>query len=140
VIVFAVIAGGDYIDGFVARLTGQYSRFGALLDPFTDRLVILSAVVVCWHFELLPRWALLVAIAREIFMLICAQIALRKGLDLTINWPGRLAMGPLLGGLFFALAGVDTLAEVLFYIGIALALVATTLYLRTAWYKLHSNP
>ncbi len=55
---FWLIAAGDYLDGFLARLTGQYSRLGALLDPLIDRLTILSGAVVCWHFELLPRWAL----------------------------------------------------------------------------------
>ncbi|MBA2439523.1 MAG: CDP-alcohol phosphatidyltransferase family protein, partial [Thermoleophilaceae bacterium] len=51
-----VIAIGDQLDGLAARLTGQYSRLGALLDPLTDRALILCGAVVCWHFELLPRW------------------------------------------------------------------------------------
>ena len=37
-----------------ARITGQYSRLGALLDPLMDRLLVLSGVVVAWHFDLLP--------------------------------------------------------------------------------------
>ena len=41
-----------------ARITGQYSRLGALLDPLTDRLLVPARRVVAWHFELLPRWAL----------------------------------------------------------------------------------
>src|SRR3954447_19025718 len=31
--IFWLIAAGDYLDGFLARATGQYSRMGALLDP-----------------------------------------------------------------------------------------------------------
>ena len=62
---FAVIGWGDYADGIAARVTRQYSRLGALMDPVTDRLLVVSGVVVCWHFELLPRWALAVlAVAR----------------------------------------------------------------------------
>ena len=41
---------GDYIDGFLARATGQYSRLGALMDPVIDRLAALAGAVVCWHF------------------------------------------------------------------------------------------
>ncbi len=55
---FAVIGWGDYADGIAARVTRQYSRLGALMDPVTDRLLVVSGVVVCWHFDLLPRWAL----------------------------------------------------------------------------------
>ena len=63
----------DYADGIAARVTGQYSRFGALLDPVVDRLLVISGVVVCWHFELLPRWALAVLVARELFMLVAGR-------------------------------------------------------------------
>jgi cardiolipin synthase (CMP-forming) len=59
-----VIAVGDYLDGFLARATGQYSRMGALLDPVVDRLTILAGIVVTWEFELLPRWALAVLAVR----------------------------------------------------------------------------
>ena len=69
-ILFGVIGWGDYADGIAARLTGQYSRLGALMDPVTDRLLLISGVVVTWHFELLPRWALAVLAAREVAMLI----------------------------------------------------------------------
>ena len=36
----------DYFDGMAARVTGQYSRLGALLDPFTDRLLVVCGAVV----------------------------------------------------------------------------------------------
>ena len=57
-VIFAVIGWTDYLDGITARLTGQYSRFGALLDPLVDRLLVISGVIVCWKFDLLPHWAL----------------------------------------------------------------------------------
>ena len=37
---FGVIGWGDYADGIAARVTGQYSRLGALMDPVTDRLLV----------------------------------------------------------------------------------------------------
>ena len=81
-------------DGIAARLTGQYSRLGALLDPLTDRALVISGVVVCWHFELLPRWALAVLAAREALMLVLTELALRHDLDLNINMLGRWAVWP----------------------------------------------
>ena len=44
-VLFAVIGWADYLDGFAARLTGQYSRLGALLDPIVDRLLVVSGMV-----------------------------------------------------------------------------------------------
>src|SRR5207244_11264372 len=65
---FAVIGWGDYADGIAARLTRQYSRLGTLMDPITDRLLALCGIVVCWHFDLLPHWALALLAARELAM------------------------------------------------------------------------
>ena len=128
---FAVIGWGDYADGITARVTGQYSRLGALMDPVTDRLLVVSGVVVCWRFDLLPRWALAVLAARELLMLALGRYGMRRGVELRINWPGRLAVAPVMGALFFALCGLETLGEVLLYVGLSLALVATGLYVRS---------
>jgi cardiolipin synthase len=131
-VLFAVISWSDYFDGIAARITGQYSRFGALLDPFVDRLLVVSGLVVCWNFELLPRWAIVVLVAREVFLLVFGQLALRRGLELKINWPGRAAVWPTMSAIFFALVGLPVLAEVLLYIGLVLAYYAVVLYARDA--------
>jgi cardiolipin synthase (CMP-forming) len=127
---FAVIGWGDYADGIAARVTRQYSRLGTLMDPITDRLLVVSGVVVCWHFQLLPRWAIAVLALRELAMLALGRYGLQRGVELRINWPGRLAVAPVMGAFFFALVGLRTLGEVLLYIGLALALLATGLYVR----------
>ena len=138
--VFVLIAAGDYLDGFLARVTGQYSRMGALLDPLVDRLTILSGVVVCWHFELLPRWALAVLVVRECAMLVLGRYGQTHGVELRINWPGRIGVGPLMASFFFAMAGLHTLGEVLLYVGLALALAATVLYARSGLAQLRESP
>ncbi|HET9740470.1 MAG TPA: CDP-alcohol phosphatidyltransferase family protein [Solirubrobacteraceae bacterium] len=130
VIVFGVIGWSDYFDGIAARLTGQYSRLGALLDPLVDRLLVLSGAVVCWHFELLPRWALAVLAVRELFMLFLVRWGLRQGADIKINWLGRLGVWPVMSALFFAMAGLETVGAVLLYIGVAMVLGSTVQYVR----------
>ena len=130
-IVFWLIAAGDYLDGFLARVTGQYSRMGALLDPLVDRLTILSGAVVCWSFELLPRWALALLALRELTMLALAQYGLRHGVDVEVNWPGRVSVFPIMGGIFFAMVFAGWVPAALLIGGLALAIVATVLYART---------
>jgi cardiolipin synthase len=129
-IIYAVVGWSDYLDGFAARLTGQYSRLGAMLDPVVDRLLIISGVVVAFDFSLLPRWALIVAVARELFMLVLSQYGLARGIELKINWVGRVGVAPMMGAPFFAMAGVHWLALIMLYAGLGLALIATGLYVR----------
>src|SRR5215212_11647200 len=105
-VLYLWITFGDFIDGFLARATGQYSRLGALMDPVIDRLAALSGAVVCWHFELLPRWALIVLVAREIATVVLARASLARGLDLEVSWVGRLATFAVFSGLFWSL-GID---------------------------------
>jgi cardiolipin synthase len=137
---FAIIGWGDYADGIAARVTRQYSRLGALMDPVTDRLLVISGVVVCWRFQLLPRWALAVLIARELAMLALGRYAQTHEVELRINWPGRIGVAPLMGSFFFAMAGLQTLGEALLYIGLALALTATAMYVHAGLAQLRSHP
>lgn len=134
---FAVIGWGDYLDGFTARLTGQFSRMGALLDPIIDRLLVVSGMAVAWHFTLLPRWAILVVVARELLMVVLSRYSLRRGIDIKINWAGRLAVAPTMGAPFFAMAGVHWLALIMLYVGLALSLTATMLYIKRGLIELH---
>ncbi|MCW3040596.1 MAG: CDP-alcohol phosphatidyltransferase family protein [Solirubrobacterales bacterium] len=127
-IIFALVAWGDQLDGMAARVTGQYSRLGAMLDPILDRVLVVSGVVVCFHFDLVWRWALGVLVARELFMLAVGPFAVRRGVDLKINWPGRWSVWPLMMGLGFGLIDLRTLASISVSIGVALSLWATVLY------------
>jgi CDP-diacylglycerol--glycerol-3-phosphate 3-phosphatidyltransferase len=129
-LVFVAIAAGDYLDGFLARVTGQYSRLGTMLDPLIDRLTILAGAVVCWRFELLPRWALALLVARELAMLAIAQYGVRHGVQVAVNWPGRISVFPIMGGIFLALVTAGWVPAALLVVGVALAIVATVLYAR----------
>jgi cardiolipin synthase (CMP-forming) len=136
VLLFFFATAGDYADGIAARVTGQYSRLGALMDPVIDRAAILAGVVVCWHFHLLPRWAILVLAARELFMLCVGPFAVRRGVVLHINWPGRWSVWPLMMAIGLGLCGVKDIAAILLYIGLVLSIWATVLYGRSAIHQL----
>jgi cardiolipin synthase len=138
-ILFAVIAWSDYADGIAARLTGQYSRLGTLLDPLTDRALVLSGAIVCWRFELLPRWALAVLAARELAIVLLVRYGLRRGADIKINWPGRWAVWPLMSALFFAIVGVEEIAQPALYLGLALSIWSMVLYLQDGRRQLSSQ-
>jgi cardiolipin synthase len=138
-ILFAVAGWSDYADGFAARVTGQYSRLGAMLDPVIDRVLVAAGVLVCWDYELLPRWALAVLLARELLMLAVGPFWVRRGLEIRINWPGRLAVLPTMGGIFFGLCGLYELGKWMLYAGVAMALLATGLYFRSGLTQLREQ-
>jgi phosphatidylglycerophosphate synthase len=131
-LIYFGIAAGDYLDGFLARATGQYSRMGALLDPVVDRLTVLAGATVCWHFELLPRWALAVLAIREVVTLVLAQMARRRGIDLEINWIGRIGVFLVFGAIFWSMVFDSWLLEAALILGVAIGVMATLVYVRAA--------
>jgi cardiolipin synthase (CMP-forming) len=139
-VIFAVIGWTDYLDGIAARVTGQYSRLGTLLDPLVDRMLVLSGIVVCWHFELLPRWGLALLAAREVFVMALVRVGTRYGVDLKVNWLGRAGVWPVMSALFFAMAGVEWLADACLYIGLALVLGSAAQYVRDGVRQFRARP
>ncbi len=131
-LIYFGIAAGDYVDGFLARATGQYSRMGALLDPVVDRLTVLAGAAVCWHFELLPRWALAALAVREVATLVLARMALRRGIDLEINWIGRIGVFLVFGAIFWSMVFDTWLLDVALVLGVAIGFMATLVYVRAA--------
>ena len=138
-LIFAGIAATDYLDGITARITGQYSRLGALLDPLVDRLLVISAVAVTYRFDLLPRWALILLAARELAMLILTRVGMRRGMDLKVNMVGRWAVWPTMLSLGLAMITDSWVAPALLYLGLAMTLWATALYFRDGWSAMHQN-
>ena len=110
-ILFAFIAWSDQLDGMVARVTGQYSRLGALL----------------------------VLAAREAFMLLLTQVALRRGIDLSVNMLGRWAVWPVMGALGLAMIVETWVSAALLYLGLVMTLAATAVYLQDGWRALREG-
>jgi CDP-diacylglycerol--glycerol-3-phosphate 3-phosphatidyltransferase len=127
---FALVAWSDYFDGIAARLTGQYSRLGTLMDPVIDRLLVFSGAFVCFWFDLLPRWALIVLAVREVFVFGLARYGLRHGADIKVNWLGRAGVWPVFSALFAALAGLETVGRICLYVGLVLVIASAVQYFR----------
>ena len=70
----------DYLDGKLARMLGQSSKIGALLDPLADRLYIASTIIALTIRGIIPLWLLLVLIARDLVLLAFVPAAAAHGL------------------------------------------------------------
>ena len=131
-VTFGAIAVGDYVDGIAARVTGQYSRLGSMLDPVVDRLFVIAGVVVCWQFDLLWQPLLVLIVARELLMLVVGPFLLRRGARIEVNWWGRWGVWPAMAGIFLALCGLWTVASVLLALGVVLLYIASAMYVVSA--------
>jgi CDP-diacylglycerol--glycerol-3-phosphate 3-phosphatidyltransferase len=134
-VVFGIAAITDQVDGFLARRWHVESRFGQLADPLADRLMIDAAVILLAAYDRLPWVGLAVIIGRDVLLLAGSVLLAPRGIEVEVNTVGKAATWVLYAAIFFRIVThpATQWPLVLFWVGIALALVAGALYVRTAW-------
>jgi cardiolipin synthase len=134
--IFVLAVGGitDYLDGKLARLWNQTSRFGELADPAIDRIYIVATLIVLYLRDALPLWVIAVLLARDLLLAVVTIALTRNGLPpLKVTYLGKAATFNLLYAFpFLLLALSDSLAGTLAFIfGWAFAIWGIGLYLVT---------
>ena len=82
-LVFAIAAITDGLDGLLARYFNQYTVLGAYLDPIADKLLLASAFVSLAVLKIIPPWLAVIVLSRDI--LIITGIALFSLSDIPIE-------------------------------------------------------
>jgi cardiolipin synthase len=125
----AVLAVGgvtDWLDGKLARLLGQYSALGALLDPAVDRLYILAALVALGVREVVPWWVVAVLVGRDLVLGACLPVLRARGFGpFRVTYLGKSATFLLLYAFPLLLLGSGA--------GVAAAVARPFGYAFTAW-------
>jgi len=132
--IFLVAGVTDQVDGFLARLWHVESRFGRLADPLADRLMIDAAVILLWLEGKLPWPGALVILLRDVILVGGYRLLMPKGVELSVSLLGKIATWVLyLSVGILAVVGHDTEWPLwLFWVGLALALLAAAQYVLAA--------
>jgi CDP-diacylglycerol--glycerol-3-phosphate 3-phosphatidyltransferase len=132
-VVFGLAALTDQVDGFLARRWHVESQFGKIADPLADRLMIDAAVILLVYYDRLPWIGLVVIIGRDVLLLAGSRL-LPSGVEIEVNTVGKAATWILYAAIFFRIVTHEATQWplYLFWVGIALAVVAAVFYVRTA--------
>ena len=124
----------DYLDGKLARMWNQTSRFGELADPAIDRIYILATLIVLYIRGALPLWMIIALLGRDLILAIVTIALTRKGLPpLKVTYIGKAATFNLLYAFPFLLLALSDsfLGAIAFIFGWAFAIWGLALYLFT---------
>ena len=88
---FVAAAVSDAVDGFVARVFHQKSRFGALLDPLADKLMVLSVMLMLAIKGIAPWAAICILLAKEALMLLGGLLLYRRNIVVYAMPIGKIA-------------------------------------------------
>jgi len=78
-VAFVAVAVSDLVDGRLARDREEVTRFGQLLDPIADKLLVLVTFIPLYGIGLLPMWLVVLVLAREVVITVFRRYALRRG-------------------------------------------------------------
>jgi cardiolipin synthase len=145
-VLFVVVVATDWVDGALARATGQVSDLGKVLDPVADRLAIAAGLIALVVADAFPLWAALLILVRDVTVLIAGLVLLStRRARIEVRHLGKVATFSLMaaiaciawGSLGYPLAPAALACGWAFYaVGIVEYYVATVLYvgdLRRAW-------
>ena len=88
-IIFAVAAGTDGIDGYLARSRKLVTNLGKFLDPLADKLLITTALIYLVEINQIPAWITIIIVAREFAVTGLRGIAVEKGLVIAASKWGK---------------------------------------------------
>lgn len=106
---FAAVVSSDWADGFIARHYGMRSRLGTMLDPATDRTLMLVVLGTMTHDDWLPGTLGAMLIAREVATVLLGITLFRPAEPghaprAEVHWSGKLGFALSATALGFALA------------------------------------
>jgi len=134
-----IIAGiTDILDGYFARMWGQQSNFGRMLDPIADKLLVASCLLMLAADGTIRGWSLWAAIiilCREILVSGLREYLAELRVSVPVSWLAKLKTVLQLVAIGFLLAGEagDKIVPFVSLIGLTLLWIAALLTLYTGY-------
>ncbi len=91
IVLFGVVVATDWVDGTIARRTGQVSELGKVLDPVADRAAIAAGLIALVVRGAFPAWAAALILVRDVAVLAAGALMATKGLRIEVRWIGKVA-------------------------------------------------
>jgi len=145
-VVFGIASITDFLDGYLARKSGQITKFGIIMDPIADKFLIISALVVLVDMERIEVWIAITLIVREFLVTGLRVVALSKDIVIPAEMGGKLKTGAqitailclILVGSFIDNLPIDLydIGLVFIWIALVLAVLSGVQYTLSFWRKI----
>jgi CDP-diacylglycerol---glycerol-3-phosphate 3-phosphatidyltransferase len=88
--IFSIASLTDFLDGYLARRSGDITKFGIILDPIADKFLVISALIVLVDMERLAAWIAITIIVREFLVTGLRVVALSKDIVIAAEVGGKI--------------------------------------------------
>ncbi len=144
-LVFGAAAFTDFLDGYLARRSGQITNLGKLLDPVADKLLVASGLILLVQVQQVAVWLAIVMIARELIVTGARAVAAKEGFIVPADSLGKFKVIGQIGGILClifqgawleAQAFLSSVGIILLYVALVFSLVSGWRYLVLIFKKL----
>lgn len=137
-IIFLLAALTDGLDGYLARSRQEITRFGQLIDPIADKLLITAALLVLLQSGLTNTWVVLIILAREFSVSALRILAAAEGMVIAASHWGKAKTIIQIIAVMAFLLGI-TWASTLMYLAVIITIVSGVDYFYKAQNVLKSS-
>ncbi len=121
----------DVLDGIIARRYNFVTPFGKIADPLADKLMQLTALFMLADKDMILKIIPWLVLFKELFLLISGLYLMRKKVDMSSKWFGKLTSVLLFIAIMMAFFGVPrAITDTMFWICVGMALFASAMYIR----------
>jgi CDP-diacylglycerol--glycerol-3-phosphate 3-phosphatidyltransferase len=153
-LVFCIAAVTDTLDGYLARRSGDITKFGIIMDPIADKILVIAALILLVDMDKVSIWAAAIIIAREFIVTGLRVVALSKDIVIAAELGGKLKTTTQMAAIIALIIVLDPryrwdiiggfdlfdLGTVLLWISIVLSVVSGVQYMVIFWRKISSQP
>lgn len=126
-VIFGIASITDFLDGYIARKTGQITSFGIILDPIADKFLVISALILLVDMAKLSVWIATIIIVREFLVTALRVVALSKNIVIPAEMGGKLKTGFQIAAILCLILDMNLLGLDLYDVGVILMWAAVFL-------------
>lgn len=128
IVIFIAAGATDLLDGYIARKYNLITKWGKLMDPLADKLMLLTVLVSLYVRGIIPAPVILIVFIKE-FLMIAGAAFLYKNRNVVVeaNFFGKAATASFYVAVISAVLKFQY-SNVLLYIAVVLTLIALVQY------------
>lgn len=130
----------DVLDGIIARKYNLVTPFGRIADPVADKLMQLTALFMLASMDRIVKIIPYLVLLKELFLLVSGLYVMRRKVDMSAKWFGKLTSVLFFVGIMMAFCQVSRqVTDTILWISVGMAIFAFIMYIRNYFRQVKKN-
>lgn len=87
---FVVASITDFLDGYISRKKNLVTKFGKIMDPLADKLLVSAGFIMLTGAGIIPAWITFIVVFRDFFVNALRMFAVDSGEDVSAGLSGKI--------------------------------------------------